>query len=162
MRSLAALFLAPLVALAVTAQEPASQVRGTVNEIMIGITYPTSNTVSEAVFVDPEAPSDEISFDPYGGWLKVQTAAIAMAESANLLGMPGRLCSNGEPAPVDQDDWTDWVDDLRATGMSAYAAAKAESQEMLLEMAEELSASCVDCHTRYLDVGGDPLNRCMP
>ena len=162
MRSLVVFSVVLSAAIVGPGPEQSAEVHGSVNEIMIGIIYPTSNIVGDAVFQDPEAPSDEPGFDPYGGWLKVETAAIAMAESANLLAMPGRVCSNGLAAPVDREDWIDWVEDLRATGMSAYAAAKAQSQDMLLELSEDLAASCVDCHTRYLDVGGDPGNRCMP
>lgn len=153
-----------LVALGLVAvgQEQATQAHGTVNELMIGIIDPSTNTVGYAAFVDPEAPDDEPGIDPYGGWLKVETAAIAMAESANLLMLPGRLCSNGQSAPVDQEDWIAWTQDLRNTGLAAYAAAGEESMDTLLDMADEFSASCVACHTRYVDVGGDPSNRCMP
>ena len=143
-------------------QERGTEAHGTVRELMIGIIDPSTNIVGYAAFIDPEAPTDEPGFDPFGGWVKVRGAAVAMTESATLLAMPGRLCTNGLPAPVDQDDWIEWTEDLRVAGLAGYEAARNESQEEVLEISEQLTTSCTGCHTRYLDVGGDPENRCMP
>jgi cytochrome c553 len=162
MRILSLLLTLVVLSVAVTAQDSGPEAAGTVNELMIGITFPNSNIVNEAAYEDPEDTSDDSLFDTYVGWLKVEAAAVAMAESANLLSIPGRLCSNGERAPVEQEDWATWVEDLRESGKAAYEAAKAKSQDTLVELSDQLIASCVDCHARYLDVGGDPNNRCMP
>jgi len=32
----------------------------------------------------------------------------------------------------------------------------------MLDLSEQLTESCIACHMRYLDVGGDPANRCKP
>jgi hypothetical protein len=163
MRSSVGLFILLVAATAVSpAQAPITEAHGTVNELMIGIIDPNTNTVGYAAFLDPEAPSDEPTTDAYAGWPRVQSAAIAMAEAANLLVIPGRMCSNGQPAPVDEEDWIEWTGDLRAAGLAGYQAARNKSQDTLLDLSEQMTASCIACHTRYLDVGGDPTNRCMP
>jgi len=162
MRSLGCLLALLSLGLAGAGQAPATEAPGTVNEVMIGIIDPNTNTVGYAAFLDPDAPSDSAAADQYAGWERVRSAAIAMAESASLLMMSGRLCSNGMPAPVDQEDWIAWSMELGEAGLAGYAAAKRESMDALLELGEQLTASCVSCHMRYVDVGGDPENRCMP
>ena len=146
-----------LLAVTVAAQAPETLVHGSVNDVMIGIIYPSSNILFEAQAEDPNTPSDEFSFDSYEGWVKVQSAAIAVAESANLLTIPGRLCANGTPSPVGAEDWQGWVRDMRASGTDAYEAAQSESQDALLEITDRLSASCSSCHARYVDVA----DRCV-
>ena len=158
LRGLPALLAMSLVAACQPA--PAIQPHGTVNELMIGILEPGTNVVGTAAFEDPEAqPSIG---NPYAGWPGVESAAIAMAESAGLLLIPGRVCSNGQPAPVDQEDWIQWTADLRESGLANYEAARRRDQDALFELSEPLLATCTDCHTRYLDVDGVPGNRCMP
>ena len=134
------------------AQAPEPEIHGTVNDVMIGIIYPSSNIVFAAQSEDPNAPSEDFSFDYYGGWIQVGSAAIAVAESANLIAIAGRLCSNGTPAPVDADDWKGWVEDMRSSGMAAYQAAQSESQDALTEVTDQMAASCSSCHARYVDV----------
>lgn len=162
MRTIGVTLVLVLAAFPTIIEGPAPQAHGTVNEIMIGIIFPSSNVVSEAEYQNPDAPSDKSVFDAYGGWLKVQTAAIAMAESTNLLMIPGRMCSNGKPIPADQEDWKHWFEDLKKSALAAYDAAKVKDQGSLIKLSGQLSASCTNCHARYVDVGGDPKNRCVP
>jgi hypothetical protein len=157
MRTLKLLSISLLLAITVSAQGPAARIHGTVNEVMIGIIYPSSNIVFAAQSEDPEAPSDDFSFDYYGGWVQVESAAIAVAESANLLTIPGRLCANGTPPPVDAEDWLGWVEDMRTSGIAAYDAAKSQSQEALTEITDQLATSCSSCHAKYVDVA----DRCV-
>ncbi len=145
-----------LLAVAVTAQSSAPEISGTVNDVMIGIIFPSSNIVFEAQSTDPNAPGDN-PFDFYGGWIKVRSASIAVAESANLLTIPGRMCANGTAAPVDAADWQGWVVDMREAGEAAYEAAESESQDAITATTERLSASCSECHARYVDVA----DRCV-
>lgn len=37
-----------------------------------------------------------------------------------------------------------------------------EPEPGMLDLSEQLTESCIACHMRYLDVGGDPANRCKP
>ena len=144
----------------VVAQSP-PQVHGTLNQLMRGALYPTSNVLFNASVDDPQA-ADTAGFDPYGGWVGVESAAIAVAEAANLLTIPGRMCANGRPVPVDQEDWKQWVVGLRAAGMAAYQAAQSKSVDAMLAVSDQLVEACGNCHERYRDVGDDPARRCVP
>ena len=143
-----------LLAVTVSAQAPEPEIHGTLNDVMIGIIYPSSNIVFAAQSEDPNALSEDFSFDYYGGWIEVGNAAITVAESANLIEIPGRLYSNGTPAPVDAEDWKGWVEDMRTSGMAAYQAAQSESQDALTDVTDQMAASCSSCHARYVDVTG--------
>jgi cytochrome c556 len=95
----------------------------------------------------------------FGGWPAVENAALALAESANLLLIQGRTCSNGMPAPTKDPDWSKFVRELRDAGMSAYKAAPARDQDKMIATAETLSAACSCCHRKWRD-RRTPANRC--
>ena len=151
------------------AQAPALRVHGNLAQLMRGILYPASNVVFSAQSTDPATvkPEGDPSTSPnplsssYGGWLAVENAGIALAEAANLLSIPGRLCMNGKPAPSQNADWQKWVEELRAAGMSAYKAGQAKSQDAVLEAADVMSVACSNCHDKYREVPGGVAARCM-
>ena len=58
---------------------------------------PTSSSTRRTT-IRPTKKEDGQFGDVYGGWQSVENAALALAESANLLMIPGRMCSNGKPA----------------------------------------------------------------
>ena len=84
-----------------------------------------------------------------------------MAEAANLLTMAGRLCSNGRPVPVQNDDWKKFVQGLRDAGMSTYKAAQTKNQDKILDAAGNVTTACSDCHDKYRDKPGGEKDRCM-
>ena len=67
---------------------------------------------------------------------------IALAEAANLLTIPGRTCSNGKPAPIQNADWQMWVQELRDAGMATYKAAQSKNQDAILDAAGVVSEAC--------------------
>ena len=85
----------------------------------------------------------------FGGWQAVENAALALFDSANLLLIPGRQCSNGVPAPIDSPDWAKFVQDLRDAGMKAYKAAQTKDQDKMIAAADTLSAACASCHKKW-------------
>src|SRR5262249_61980329 len=85
----------------------------------------------------------------FGACLSVETAALALADSANPLLIPGRQCANGEPAPINSPDWTRFVQDLRDAGGKAYKAAQSKDQDKMVEAADTLSAACAGCHRKW-------------
>jgi len=147
----------------------AARVHGNLAQVMRGILYPASNVIFAAQSTDPTTvePDGDPSTSPnplssaYGGWQAVGNAGIALAESANLLTVPGRLCLNGKPAPVQNADWQMWVEELRTAGMTAYKAAQAESQDAVLDASDVMSVACSNCHDKYRDVAGGEANRCQ-
>ena len=93
------------------------------------------------------------------GWQAVENAALALAESANLLSIPGRNCSNGVPAPTKDPAWVTFMQELRDASMKAYTAAQAKDQDKMIRLAETLNASCAGCHRKWRD-RKVPENRC--
>src|SRR5262245_62074550 len=102
---------------------PPQQVHANLNQLMRGVLYPAANVVFFARADDPATvkpiPGNDPSMatDPltstFGGWQAVENAALALAESANLLVIEGRTCSNGVPVPTKNPDWVKFVQEVR-------------------------------------------------
>ena len=160
-------------ALPVPAQEPPAsatpQVHANLNQLMRGVLYPAANVVFFAQADDPGAvkpiPGNDpgMATDPltstFGGWQAVENAALALAESANLLVIPGRTCANGVPVPTRDPEWLKFVNEVRDTSMSAYKAAQTKSQDKMIQISETLSTACAGCHRKWRD-RRTPDNRC--
>ena len=173
-RTVLTLSLMPAVyGLSLMAQTPstnsAQEVHADLNQLMRGVLYPAANVV---FFAQAENPADvkpntgqdpSMATDPlastFGGWQAIENASLALAESANLLLIEGRTCSNGVPAPMKDPDWSKFVRELRDAGMSAYKAAQAKDQDKMIATAETLSAACAGCHRKWRD-RRTPANRC--
>jgi hypothetical protein len=174
MRKAVAVLVAGVAAIAVLeAQAPATQkpaapkpapaaaaryrVHGNLNQVMRGILFPSSNVIFAAQndeFAkitqdkDPSLATDPLK-GVYNGWTAVENAGLALAESANLLMVPGRVCSNGKPAPVGNADWAKFVAGLRDAGMEAAKAARAKNQDAMLDVSDKMTAACSACHDVY-------------
>jgi len=154
------------------ANQPAAataQVHGNVVQVMRGILYPASNVVFFAQAEDPtkvklETGDPSTSPNPlsssYGGWEAVSNAGIALSEAANLLIIPGRVCMNGKPAPINNADWQMWVEELREAGAVAYKAGQSKSMDDVLNAADVMSTACQNCHDKYREVEGGIPARC--
>ena len=86
--------------------------------------------------------------NPYGGWQSVENAALALAEAANLLIIPGRVCSNGKPAPLAQADWPKLVQGLRDAAMVSYKAAQSKNMDNIVDASGTLTEACSACHDK--------------
>jgi hypothetical protein len=159
--------------IAVLAQQPSEsatqEVSANLNQLMRGVLYPAANVV---FFTQADNPADvkpNIGQDPamatdpltstFGGWVAVENAALAVAESANLLLIPGRTCSNGVPAPIKEPEWSKFARDVRDAGMSAYKAAQTKDQEKMIAVSVTLDAACAGCHRKWRD-RRPAANRC--
>jgi hypothetical protein len=154
------------------ATQTQGQAHANLNQLMRGILFPNSNIVFAVQSDDPttlKGPREaSAATDPltglYGGWQAVENASLALAESANLLTIP-RQCSNGRPAPVQNADWIKFVQGLRDAGMASLKAAQSKNQDMILEVADQISIACGNCHEVYRDKTpeqGGLKNRCIP
>ena len=134
-----------------------ARVHGTLAQVMKGILYPNSNVI---FFVQDKSPvgvkaegDPSTSVNPlastYGGWEAVENSALALAEAANLLTIPGRKCSNGRPVPMQNADWAKFVQGLRDAGMTVYKAAQSKNQEKMLDAADAMTTACANCHDKY-------------
>ena len=126
---------------------------------MKGTLYPESNVVFAAQDTNPaevpHAKDPSMATDPltsqYGKWEAVENNALAIAEVANLLTVPGRKCSNGLDVPVTNPDWAKFVQGLRDAGMAAYAAAQTKNQDKMTDVADVMTTACKNCHDKYRD-----------
>ena len=149
---------------------------GNLAELMRAIAFPNSNILFNVQIKDPGAQPKKQTitsqFDyaewgsgVYGGWLAVDQAAVAIAETAPLLLTPGRRCQNGKPVPVDAADWKQYVAALTDVGKRAYQASKARNFEAFTDITEKLNDACANCHKVYRDKGGTEGSggtRCQP
>jgi hypothetical protein len=135
----------------------AQQVHGTLLQVMRGILFPNSNVLFSAQSVDPATVKKDAdpttSVNPlagqYGGWEAIENSGVAMAEAANLLTIPGRVCGNGKPAPVQNADWQRFVQGLRDAGMATYKAGQSKNMDMVLDAADKVTTACMNCHEVY-------------
>lgn len=143
------------------------QVHANMNQLMRGVLYPAANVVFFAQADDPAAvkpaPDPSMATDPlastFGGWQATENAALALAESANLMLLRDRACSNGVTAPTDHPDWIRFVEEVRSASLQAYEAARTKDQDRMVAVAETLSVACAGCHRQWRD--RRPLaNRC--
>jgi hypothetical protein len=142
---------------AAAAAPRAQQVHANLLQVMRGILFPNSNVIFSAQTQDPGTVKKDAdgtsSVNPlagvYGGWQAIENSGLAIAESANLLTIPGRACSNRKPAPVQNADWQQFVRGLRDAGMAAYKAGQSKNMDMVIEAADTMTTACMNCHDVY-------------
>lgn len=153
------------------AAAPAGQqvVEANLGQLMKGTLYPASNVVFAAQDKNPAdvAPAKDpsVAVNPlessYGKWQAVENAALAMAEVANLLTLPGRKCANGRDVPLKNPDWAKFVQGLRDASMKTYAAAQTKNQDKIVDVTDALTTACANCHDQYREKP-DLADRCLP
>src|SRR5262245_36699723 len=133
------------------------QAHGNLLQVMRGILFINSNVVFSAQTQDPATVKKDTdqtsSVNPlagmYGGWEAIENSGIAMAEAANLLTIPGRVCSNGKPVPVQNADWQQFVRGLRDAGMATFKAGQSKNMDTVVEVSDTVSTACQNCHDVY-------------
>ena len=152
---------------------PSFPATGTLNQVMRGILFPSSNVLFDVQTRDPGAGSkggvaraDAATTsnrygDVYSPWQVVDAAAISIAEIGPVLMQSGRRCENGKPVPVDRDDWKRYVQGVVDAGRAAYRASQMRSQDAVSEATNGISDACANCHRVYRDVASAAM-RCTP
>jgi hypothetical protein len=146
-----------------------SKVDANLLQLMRGILYPASNVLFAAQddlskltpVADPSVSPNPLT-STYGGWLAVENAGLALAEAANLIALPGRMCSNGKPVPVQRADWVKYTQGLRTAGLAAYKAAQSKDQDKMVDVAGSISDACAACHDVYREKKTGEQDRCLP
>lgn len=142
----------------------------TLAQLMRGIPFTFANIVFDAQTADPGAPREpaeigrtatETYRNVYGGWQEVENSALALAEAASLIMIPGRRCENGKPVPVHEETYRKAAEELVAAGLAAYKAAQSKSMDVMIEVSETVTAACASCHEPYRDFD-NPADRCTP
>jgi cytochrome c556 len=130
----AVLLAAPLSLAATAAQAPTApmQPASTMSELMVKIIYPASDAIFYITTREPKSEAE---------WVELQGKALAVAESANLLMMPGRA--------RDQDRWMQDAKLMLDAGRAAFRAAKAKDVAALDALNDQLYTSCTSCHQHY-------------
>ena len=148
---------------------------GSLGQVMRGLPFPQSNIVFDMQASDPGAPvkpteggagnatSQYGALGEYAGWNAIVTAGVALQETANLILIPGRKCGNGQPVPVDQEDFKKWAADLSAVGVEVqkYGEAKKWTEDSALEIGGKVSDACAACHEKYRNTPKEPEDRCL-
>jgi hypothetical protein len=111
---------------------PTYQAAGTMSDLMVKIIYPTSDAV---FYITTRQPKTEAE------WGELQGKTLALAESANLLMMPGRA--------RDQDRWMLDAKLMLDAGRAAYRAARSKDLAALEALSDQLYESCTSCHQHY-------------
>jgi hypothetical protein len=105
---------------------------GSMSDLMAKIIYPTSDAI---FYISTREPNTDAE------WNELQGKALALAESANLLMMPGRA--------RDQDRWMKDAQLMLDAGDLAFKAAKRKDVDGLVAVNDALYTSCVTCHQHY-------------
>src|SRR5262245_39168436 len=146
-------------AAAPVAPPPAPAVKHEMNmlQVMRAFPFPHANVLFDTQTKDPVGPEKKQSMvysvyrwgasDTYAGLEGVDNSALALTELAPILLAP-RLCANGKPAPVDQDDWKKAVEGLVAAGQAAHKAAASKNLDAMLDVSETLTNACAACHNK--------------
>ena len=115
-----------------TAGIPAAARVGSMSELMVDIIYPASDAI---FYVTTREPTNDVE------WNALRGKALMVAESANLLMMPGRA--------RDQDRWMADAKLLLDVGTAAFRAARRKDLKALEELNDQLYVSCTTCHMHY-------------
>ena len=145
---------------------------GSLNQVMRGILFPSSNVLFDVQTQDPgarrkggargDATTTSARYgDVYDSWLVVDAAAISIAEAGPLLMTRGRRCENGKPVPVDRADWQQYVQGLVEVGGAAYRASQTRNQAAVSDVTNQISDACANCHRVYRDRPTAAM-RCTP
>ncbi len=146
---------------------------GSLNQVMRGILFPSSNVLFDVQTQDPgtrgkggtargDATTTSTRYgDVYDAWMVVDAAAISIAEAGPLLMTRGRRCENGKPVPVDRADWQQYVQGLVEVGRAAYRASQTRDQATVSDVTNQISDACANCHRVYRDRPTAAM-RCTP
>ena len=105
---------------------------GTISQLMGQIIYPTSNDI---FYIARNPPQTDYE------WSLIGRSALTLAESGNLLMLPGRA--------RDEDKWIKDSKLLVDVGAAAYKAAQAKDLDAVLALNDQLNTACVTCHQDY-------------
>ena len=83
------------------------------------------------------------------GWLAAENSAATVAETANLLLLPGRR--------VDDEHWTDHAHALHHASLEAMKAAEARDKQAFFDAGGAMYVACRDCHQEYI-LGEEPMS----
>lgn len=141
------LVLAALTALSAACAQPADDAGrfdpvGDVQQLMAYVVEPAAEVYWDAVGVIVDAEGEhQMAPTTDEEWLAVSSAAYMVAESGNLMLMPGYAMDDGA--------WVTMAQSLIEVGRRAVEAADARSLDAVFDMGAELYYVCTNCHATY-------------
>ena len=105
---------------------------GSMSDLMVKIIYPTSDAI---FYVESRTPTTDAE------WTALEGQALMLAETANLLMLPGRA--------RDQKQWMADAKLMLDAGAAAVKAAKTKNVEAVSAVSDQLLESCTSCHKHY-------------
>jgi hypothetical protein len=112
---------------------------GSMSDLMVKIIYPSSDAL---FYVETRTPATETE------WNVLEGQALMLAETANLLMMPGRA--------RDQKLWMADAKLMLDAGAAAVKAVKSKNVEAISALSDQLLESCTSCHKHYRPNYGRP------
>jgi hypothetical protein len=116
---------------------------GNLKQVMRGVALPNSNIIFA---IQSNPPKTDME------WQAVVNAAVAIEELENLIMIPGRIRSNGQPAPVQAPDYAKYAAALAPAGRECLKAALIKSPSAMGNCTDTLSQACDNCHKVYRDI----------
>jgi hypothetical protein len=127
---------------AAPAPRPPTRNVGTMSDLMVKIIYPASDAL---FYIESRTPKTDSE------WTVLEGQALMVAESANLLMMPGRA--------RDQKQWMADAKLMLDAAAEGYAAARKRDVQGIVMINERLIESCTSCHKNYRPNYGKPKGR---
>ena len=112
---------------------------GSMSDLMVKIIYPASDAL---FYIESRTPTTDAE------WTVLEGQALMVAESANLLMLPGRA--------RDQQQWMADAKLMLDAGADAVKFAKVKNVEAIAGLSDRLYESCTSCHKHYRPDYGKP------
>jgi hypothetical protein len=115
---------------------------GNLKQVMRSVALPNSTIIFA---IQSKPPNSDME------WQAVVNAAVAIEEASNLIMIPGRIRSNGQPVPVQAADYAKYAAALAPAGKECLRAALIKNQDAIGNCTDTLSQACDNCHKVYRD-----------
>jgi len=115
---------------------------GNLKQVMRSVALPNANVLFGIQEHPPKTDMD---------WQQVVNASVAIEEFENLILIPGRIRSNGQPVPVEAADFAKFAAALAPAGRDCMKASLKKSPDAVANCTDSLSQACDNCHKVYRD-----------
>jgi hypothetical protein len=112
------------------------------SNLMLSVLEPAADTLwDNAGWVESAAGYEELYPTTDEGWAFVRAQSAVVAESGNLLALPGRA--------LDNDAWMIYSEGIVDAGLMAMKAAEERNEEDFFQAGAQLYSVCRACHQAY-------------
>jgi hypothetical protein len=115
---------------------------GNLKQVMRSVLLPNSIVILGLQDHPPQNEAD---------WQNVVNASVAIEEAYNMVMIPGRMRSNGQPVPVQNTDYAKFAAALGPAGKDCLVASLKKSKDAVMNCTDSLTQACDNCHKVYRD-----------